>query len=153
MQSRIQNIFIIILVILNLVCLGMLFSDRGSFLRPKHKPGAKQSFLAQELDFTPAQNKQFSSLQDTHFVEIRTLQDQKRKLMDQFFNEWETQSKITAIADSVGNLQTRIELTTHSHFEAVRAICTEAQKERFDQVIREAMRPGPRQGRPRPPRQ
>lgn len=153
MQNRIQNIFIIILVILNLVCLGMLFSDRGSFPGPKHNLASPKNFLTKELGFTPDQNQQFKSLQETHFSEIRTLQDQKRKLMDQFFNEWETQSKIAAIADSIGNLQTRIELTTHSHFEAVRAICTETQKERFDQVIQEAMRPGPRQGRPRPPRQ
>ena len=80
------------------------------------------------------------------------IQKGDRKLHDSFFDLLNQNDPDSAVIDSMASLiasnRKQIELLTFQHFSEIRKVCTEEQKQKFDQIINDALR----MMGPRPPR-
>jgi hypothetical protein len=142
---------VIILAAINVVTLGFLWFGRRN-PPPRHDA---RNFIISELQLNATQVHQFDSLRKIHFATVDALRDEVHQLKDQFFSRLpQRSSTVLQLADSIGNAQTKIEISTFEHFQALRDLCTPQQQQKFDRIIQEVLRtmgPGPGEGPP-PPR-
>ena len=134
-QLRLYRLLITSLVVLNIGMLAAMF-----FLH-RPRPERPEQVLRKELNLTDGQMDQYRLLIKEHRSEVEPLHDQMRDLREKLF-AYSTMDDGTArnLVSEIGNLQGLLNLSTYRHFQKVRALCNEKQKERFDAVILEAMR-------------
>lgn len=100
-----------------------------------------RDLLIKEVGFSDAQAKQYEELITAHRDAMQRLRREGRDLRDLLFAQL---GKPAASPDSlyvrIGINQQQIEQTTYQHFEQVRKLCTDAQKEQFDRIIGEVLR-------------
>ena len=143
-KSRLLWIAVISLLLINFFTLAFIW-----FHQPPrdHKPrshGGVAGFLIHELKLSNDQVKKFDSLKEMHHEQVEKIQHDIRDLHKQFFDLIKTDVpdslKVKSIADAMAARQKDIELITFSHFADVRKLCDVKQKEKFDDIIDEAMR-------------
>jgi periplasmic protein CpxP/Spy len=131
------------LVLLNIGLLGTVWLKKkpeavSEKFPPKHDA---RDLLISELELDSMQVKSFDSLRKDHFNEIRGYRDAMRDLKDDLFQAIsKPDGSQDSIAAEIGKLQSKIELATFNHFAALRNICNEDQKEKFDEVIHDVLR-------------
>lgn len=132
--------------------LGMEEKDETN--GPK-RPG---NFLVKELDFDESQREQFRELGKKHHHRMRGLSEDIRGLKDELFQGLSDTSlmdvNIDSIASLIGEKETAKDLEVFRHFKQVQELCNDKQKEKFSDIIKDALRRGaidqgpPRGGRP-----
>lgn len=127
---------VVVLAVVNLVTLGLLWFGRHN-PPPRHDA---RGFLVSELQLDAAQVRGFDSLRRMHFAEVDSLHDEMHRLKDALFARLPLAGGGTAIADSIGNVQARIERSTFNHFAALRRLCRPQQQQSFDRVINDVLR-------------
>lgn len=153
-KSKLLWIAVISLLLINFFTLAFIWFHHPS---REHEPppnGGVAGFLIHELKLNDDQEKKFDLLKEMHHEQVEKIQHNLHDMHREFFDLIKTDVpdslKVKSIADSMASRQKEIELVTFSHFMDVRKICDAKQKEKFDEIIDEAMRmmapkpPGPR---------
>jgi len=138
-------IAVVVLAVVNLVTLGLLWFGRHN---PPPRRDARQ-FLVTELQLDAVQVRRFDSLRRVHFAEVDTLHEEMHRLKDALFARLPLAAGGSAVADSIGSVQARIERSTFNHFAELRRLCNPQQQQSFDRVIKDVLRGmGPEGGPP-----
>ncbi|MCB0724504.1 MAG: Spy/CpxP family protein refolding chaperone [Ignavibacteriae bacterium] len=143
---------IIILIVLNVLSLGALWFQKNREPRPMHEypgrlPDNKKGpgdFLAKELGLSEEQVKQFDTLREQHRTTVdgllKEMQDAREELFAQVKSDNPDMSKVEQLESTIGQKTTELEKATFEHFKQLRAICTDEQKTKFDEIIIDAMK-------------
>jgi protein CpxP len=123
---------------------------------PHGGPHHLDKFIIEELDLNVDQQVKFEKLKKEHRSKIEALQKEGRKLRNSYFADLKkdggNDSLVMEKAKAIGLNQQEIELVTYNHFQALRDILTDAQKETFDSIIMEVLhRMAPPPPAPPPP--
>jgi Spy/CpxP family protein refolding chaperone len=142
---------IVLLLLVNLSTISFLW-----FNKP-HKRDAVGDFFTKELQFTAKQKEQFIVLRDAHRKEREALKSNDKEVHDVYFDLLKSSTVDSAtvknLVAEIMKIKDKEELGTFYHFQKVRAICDEKQKQKFDEIIKEAARMiAPRREGQRPPR-
>ena len=165
-RNRWWTIAFVLLLMMNLATLATVW-----LLRDKNTPEARipgqdvADFLTRELGFDSLQKEKLFALREEHHQQIRDVRDRSRRAKDSLF----ALLKEPNVADSVAAkaayasswYDQQLDLITFHHLQKVRALCTDKQKEKFDNIIYQVLRsmnpmppPPPQHGgpgeRPRP---
>lgn len=150
---------VIVLVIFNAALLVFLWLGRLENNRMNNGPEAKGRFLEESLSLSPEQIDQLEILKAAHFKRInqyqRDFNEARRQLHGLLMTE-NSDQKAKALSVKMGNIQSKIEISTFDHFASIRAICTPEQQQTFDRIISEVLRKEPSGNGPqgvRPPPQ
>ncbi len=142
-NSRLYMFIIAMLVFLNLSCLYFLWKSGtiGNGRDPKFRI---ENYLTQELKFDHAQQDKFAELRTDHREKVKTIKDKNRKFHENYFDQLKSISidsqALQLALDSITSLQRQIEVVTFDHFYQLRAICTDSQKIKYDEIIQDALR-------------
>lgn len=143
---------IVILFILNLFTLAYIMWGFGP--HPKHnppggdmhddRPPRPDELIINRLKLNDEQIKKFQLLKEEHRSQVRELQEDSRKLHDEYFGLLKADKVDTAKASSVlaeiSKNQKLLDIVTFEHFEKIKALCDPQQKELFNTFIDEISR-------------
>lgn len=131
------------------------------WLKPLHggpplPGGGPRNFVIQQLKFTDGQVQKYDALIQAHQQAMHKLRHDANELRQELFANLENENRNNAVIDSITRLiandQKEIELVTYNHFAQVRALCTDAQKKDFDNIIGDVIKKMNGPGGPPPPR-
>lgn len=124
-------------------------------LKERQPPGI---FLVKTLGFDDAQKEQFRKLTHEHRREMRGITDEIRVLKDVLFSGLSNATldnfNTDSIAALIGEKEAAKDIEVLRHFKEVQELCNTEQKEKFSEIIQNALRHGgreegpPRRGRP-----
>jgi periplasmic protein CpxP/Spy len=120
----------------------------------QHRPGMSD-FLKNELGFDQQQMAAFDTLKKQQRGSMRPFFEELNKSKDSLYQlvGSSSDSAIQAAVDAVGNKQEVLEFQFFENFRAIRSICTEAQRPKFDSmapsIIRRMMSPQRKPGAPK----
>jgi len=156
------------LFVLNLMTLAYLLfglhppppPPMGEFER--QVPEKRGDMIIEKLKLDDSQKKQFEDLKAEHHKQAEVLQEALRKLHDEYFGILKTEpvdtSKANTIVQQIADNQKELDRVTFKHFEKLRGVLNNEQKELFAKLIEEIAKP-PKGDRPmdkppldRPPR-
>ena len=141
-----------LLTLLNIALLLTIWQRPSE--KPGHMPdGGPGKRIVRDLNLTPAQEKEFEILKEEHHSSMMQLQEKGGETRDELFELLKQENpdmnlvkeKVQAIAKN----QEEIELITFAHFQQVRKLCTEEQKKKFDETIKDVLHSMARPPRPR----
>lgn len=161
-KNKILTVAVVLLLIINIGILAFLWIDRvpkspeklppvdrlhapdgRPLVRPPGNPGPKE-FLMRELNFNEQQRKEYEKLVDEHKNDMKNIRDKirnnKEKLWDLFLKHDVDSNDAEAIATEIGAGQKETEMVTFRHFQKVKDLCNDEQKEKFDKVIGDALK-------------
>jgi hypothetical protein len=153
---------VVALALINIVTiLFVLFMP----LRPAPRPPRQgrnevESFIDRELGFSDEQRVRYAALRAEHFNKGDSLMQVRSAVMKEMFGLLESNEnneQVSAKAVTLGRIESELAIGTYEHFRAVRALCTPAQQQKFDELITDVLMkmreprggPGPGAG-PRP---
>lgn len=146
---------IIILIVLNIVLLGTVwyFHLNRSGPPPMQKPGLKpDEFFARELGLSDGQIRTLNTLRDEHMRRGDSLRalifGLNNRMLDEFFAPSPDSAVIKALADSVGVLHARLEMSLIEHVSDLQNFCTPEQQEKLKQLIIDIFQKARMQGPP-----
>ncbi len=156
MKNIVKNKFtawlIVLLILVNMATL--VFYWAGHF---KHEQdNSPKNFLAAKLNFTESQKKAYFDLARDHNQNAEKIRQQIKIDKDVFFQLLQSDSIIDSArnraAVNVSLSIQSLDILTFEHFKKVRALCTEEQKPKFDELIQKMVHSvnSPQQG-PQPP--
>tara|TARA_R110001599_G_scaffold353229_1_gene590913 strand:- start:3931 stop:4464 length:534 start_codon:yes stop_codon:yes gene_type:complete len=150
---------VIVLVMFNAGLLVFLWLGRVENNRVNKGPEAKGRFLEESLNLSPEQIDQLEIIKKDHFKRIDQYQrdfNETRRQLHGLLNTEDSDQKAKVLSGKMGDIQSRIEISTFEHFASIRAICTPEQQQTFDKIISEVLRKEPSGNGPqgvRPPPQ
>jgi hypothetical protein len=104
--------------------------------------------LGEQLNFDTDQTAELKLLMDQHQYQMKTFSDSIRINKDQFFrglSDGKTVDEQSEFAENIAHLEVERDKFIYLHFQAIRELCSDAQKSKFDKLLREIMHP---QGKP-----
>lgn len=145
-QHKFTTLTIILLVVLNLFTLSVILIREFRAPAPPDFPGQDPGradrvmhFLRNELDLSRDQVKHFIQLRRNHFEAVQQIEtemkDIKKKMMDELFTAQPDEKKLEALAQTIGQLESRRELITFRHFMELKGVCKEEQREKFEFLL------------------
>jgi hypothetical protein len=153
-NTRLLWISIIVLVLLNLITLGALWTTRSHralsrwdrrFERPDKVSGDHQSYFRDRLKLNDDQAAKFKDIKEKQkqelekkFTEIRGLRQQLMVMVQQ--RDFNDSAKMTI--EKISQLQSEVETLNYEHFRELLNICDENQKKLFIETMKEAFMPG-----------
>ena len=151
-----KNIPLYILLFFLIVMNGFfLYNYLGIGEKDEQKgPIRPENFLVKELGFDDSQQEKLRVLGEVHHNRMRGLSDELRVLKDELFLGLSDTSlkhmNKDSIAGLIGEKETAKDLEVLRHFEQVQELCNNKQKEKFSEIIKDALRRAGRdQGPPR----
>tara|TARA_R110002073_G_scaffold336451_1_gene533559 strand:- start:6809 stop:7294 length:486 start_codon:yes stop_codon:yes gene_type:complete len=113
-----------------------------------------ENFLVKELGLDDTQQEKLKALGEEHHQRMRGLSDELRGLKDELFLGLSDTSLKSinkdSIAGLIGEKESAKDLEVLRYFEQVQELCNDKQKEKFSEIIKDALRRGGRdQGPPR----
>ncbi|MEM6687240.1 MAG: hypothetical protein AAF617_15780 [Bacteroidota bacterium] len=122
------------------------------FVDKKPKGPNPGKFIAKELQFDEAQMEKFSVINDRHHEAMMTIMRDVRRLKDELFDYISqptyNEERVEEITRQIGDKIRLRDEKTFYHFKEVQKICNEEQRIRFNKLIKEALHPPGRRGRP-----
>lgn len=136
-----------VLLIANIITLTMLWVERknptGNKPLPPHG-GAAFEFVVKELAMTEQQQNAYKALRDEHKQQVKPLTDSLISARNTFFSLLKdtslSEGRLTEYSAAVVKWQEKIELVNFKHFQKIKAICTHAQMEKFDNIMEEVLK-------------
>lgn len=154
MKSKLLPVLLFFLILLNGVLIFLLI--KKPHVNERNQPNKNQqgiSFLADQLQFSEAQKKQFIEFDKAHREFMMTIDQELLKDKDVLFNSFQKKSfNMDSLTNKIGLLQAKKESVVFVFFKNVRKICTPDQTEKFDNIIKEALKGGV-ENRPPPHRE
>lgn len=145
------------------ILLVFLIIVNGFFLYTYISTGAKTNskqpmqpklFLVQELGFDASQKKQFDVFYKKHHEHMRVIVDEIKELKDDMFKGFSDEdfeeSRITTLTKLIGEKEAAKNLEVFRYFKQVKALCNAVQKEKFNSILKDALRRGDREQGPPP---
>lgn len=139
MKAKLLPILLVILILLNGVLIFMLIK------KPHENRGnnKERTFLVEQLAFTQEQKEDFFRLDEAHRKKMIAFEEETRKHKDLLFNSFSDDSiDINAISKLIAELDAQKDIEVFKFFKTVRKICTPEQQEKFDKIIKKAIRGG-----------
>jgi Spy/CpxP family protein refolding chaperone len=148
-KSKILYIIIGILIVLNILSIGTLWvwkiKDRHHPppMSQSHMPKDGKMFLMKELNLSKTQSDEMDKLRDEHFKKVGPIVENIHKLKDELFAQMplKDSNKSVEITNKIGAKQAELELETFNHFQKVRNILDDSQKQKFDILIKDIVKP------------
>lgn len=117
-------------------------------------------FLVKELQFDSVQKQKLMQLREKHQQQIMDIRKENRELKDAFFELLQqpdiADSAVEKAAQASLVYDVQAEIFTFRHFQQIRSMCSDAQKKKFDAIIKQVLRmmAPPQRGGPQrqPPR-
>jgi len=154
-KPKILTVVIIGLLVLNFATLAFLWFRRSPGMHPQflrqqmsgqmngHMQGPRD-FLMGQLNFTEKQKGDAVKLREEHMKTMTAIQDSIHSLKDKLFDliaVTPTDSpKVSALVQAIGDEQKQIELATFYHFQKIRALCDDNQKQKFDKLMKDVIK-------------
>ena len=146
-KDNFNTILIVILIVMNLASLYFMFNHQGVFFNkpfPKHdekKQEQSVKFLKKELKLTKSQVKEFNKLKKELRHHSKGNKDQIRQLQKSLFSNIGNEDyNVERTVESISQNHKELEMITYNHFSALRDICNENQKKKFDKIILKIIR-------------
>ena len=150
LQNKTSTVIITVLIVLNLLSIYFFvvhkrISHRGSFPREramrqekdKNKPTGQAHFMERELGLDQTQKEIFQKLRKKHFRKSGDIRKQMGALREQMFdNLGNSQFNKDSLVRELSKAQYQMENDMFEHFQAVRNICSDEQKIKFDKMIK-----------------
>ena len=154
-KSRLLTGLILLLLIANMLTLGLYWWKRTLPAPPPMRNERVADFLVHELQLDSTQRIAYQQLVNTHRKDVQEIREKTRTSKEAFFEllkkENVSEAEIKNAAANASAAQQEIDLLTFHHFQKVRALCNESQKEKFDDIIQDVLRMNaPQQGPPPP---
>lgn len=145
-KNTILYLLIIVLAVANVFFLAHHLG------RPmERKGGTPGDFVARELQFNDEQMQRFKVLNDQHETEMRSITDDIRRLKGSLFTKISEAhvdgATVDSIASAIGGHEAMRDAKTYHHFRAIQKLCNDKQKERFNDIVKKALK---KPGRERP---
>lgn len=141
-SNNFNTILIIILIVLNLVSLYFLVinqkpSPRNRFSKHNGRhPDRSINFFIKKLELDENQAEEFGQLKKQHLEQMREARESIHKLRTRLFDNLGNENfDLEMVTDSISLNQKMMDQYTYHHFGALRAICSETQKKKFDKLI------------------
>jgi len=139
MKSKLLPVLLVILILLNGVLIFMLIKKPHENKRHQQE----KNFLIEELQFTDIQKDKFLSFDTVHSGNMMRLEQQIRKQKDVLFNSFsDGVVNIDSLGVLIGKLAGKKDVEVFRFFKSVRKICTKDQQEKFDKIIKKALKRG-----------
>jgi hypothetical protein len=162
MKSKLLPIILFLLILLNGVLIFMLVKKP----QDRFNQNSKRNFLTQELQFSEDQTIQFNEFERVHRDVMMEIEEQVREQKDVLFSSFQKEDiNLDSLTTKIGLLQGKKDLEVYVFFKKVRTLCTLEQSEKFDKIIKKALRgeegrppsegnmpPPPHEGGNHPPR-
>lgn len=149
---------LLILLLVNVATIGFIWITKPP--RPSGNETAA-SFLSNELRLDSKQQEKLNDLQASFVDQREDLRHENKENFDLYFellqNPKVDSASVKKAAKAIISIKEKEEIALFYHFQKVRALCNESQKQKFDEIIKEASRMmgppprGDRQGPPPPP--
>jgi periplasmic protein CpxP/Spy len=151
-KPKILTIVIIGLLVLNFATLAFLWFRRPPGIHPQFlrqqmsgqmngQMQGPRDFLIGQLNFSEKQKDDAMKLREEHMKTMSAIQDSIHMLKDNLFDliaVTPTDSpRVNALVQSIGDEQKKIELSTFYHFQKIRALCDDNQKQKFDKIMKD----------------
>ncbi len=158
-RNKWWGIAFLVLLALNIATLSAfwLLKDKRGGPPPAQRAGVVD-FLVTELGLDSAQRDALKELNETHQRDMKEIRRNNREAKNSFFDLLSesnvTDSVLHLAAQNAVKYEVETDMLTFRHFQKIRQLCTDEQKEKFDQVIKQVVRmmappqPGNRQGPP-----
>ena len=151
----------LLLIFLNIATLTALWLMKDGrplpFLKEKDPKSGVVDFLVKELGFDSLQKQKLIILRDAHQQKVMGLRKMNREAKDAFFDLLQRSdlpdSVIENGAKNAARFDQELDVLTFQHFREIRNLCTQEQKKKFENVIREVLKMigTPQGGRPQGP--
>ena len=147
-KNTILYILIVFLALANAFFLTKHLSHpRGKKMK---NPG---DFVAEQLKFDDGQMEKFKVLNDKHIKDMETISKDIKTLKGSLFTkiseEGISKKTVDSLTSMIGHYEAQRDAKTYYHFRAVQELCTDEQKERFNEIVKKALRKTGRQKRHR----
>ncbi len=159
-KGRLLSVVVVVLLLANIATLTTFWLKKENTKLPpppqQQGGGGPFAFLVKELSFDSVQVIAYRKLRDEHQKDVEGYRKEMREAKDALFallkepstNEGSLQNAL----NNIGEKEKNFDRIVFMHFQKVRALCTEVQQKKFDEVIQEALRMVPsgpqRQGPP-----
>ena len=147
-STRILTIAVVLLLLANIAL--VIFMVRGKRHMPGKRTGRSEPFemMVKEMNMTAEQQKEFKTLKEEHFKNVRPLFDSVRAAKTAYFGLVKepnvSDSLLNAYDQRVIEQQIKLDKLTFEHFRRVRNIFTAEQQPKFDSFIYKMMQRGRR---------
>jgi len=126
-----------------------------SDLNKPNRPKDPMGFIIQQLKFDDNQLQKLELINENHHHKMRKIGDNVKELKDALFNKlsdaFVNKSTIDSITTLIGDKEKAKETEAFYHFKRIQEICNDEQKEKFKEIINDAIHKGGEQNQ-RPPR-
>lgn len=146
--NKFLSIAVVLLLIANIALVAFMFFGKEK----KHdlKEGGKSPFdrMVKEIGMNDAQKKEYDSLRQIHFGNIRPLFDTMRATRQSLFNLMKednlNDSLVNVYTSRISEKQVEADKLTLNHFRRVRKLFTPEQQQKFDVFVQKMMQRGKR---------
>jgi len=133
-------IAVLILVVINIATLITMWQTIKMHHPPQNGRNA-YDFIIKQLEFDTIQKEKYLVLVQQHQQEIRDIKEQAKESKGAFFSLVADTSisdeTIKTQAMKAFDVEEQMAILTFKHFRQVRALCSQAQKKKFDSIIKE----------------
>ncbi|MGZ3899781.1 MAG: Spy/CpxP family protein refolding chaperone [Bacteroidia bacterium] len=140
-----------LLTLLNITLLIIIW-HKPSDGPDRMQDGGPGKRIVHALNLTPAQENEFGKLKKEHHLSMIQLQEKGRETRDELFELLKQENPDMILVKEkireIAKIQEEIELVTFTHFQQVRKLCTEEQKKKFDEIIKDVLHSMARPPRP-----
>ncbi|MEC3908341.1 hypothetical protein VOI54_15025 [Tamlana sp. 2201CG12-4] len=147
-----HSLLYILLIFLVIVNVFFLYNYLGNGNNRSKGPQPPGDFLVKELGFSASQLEEFRGINQKHHHRMRSISEDIRELKDALFNGLsdvtDNEFVIDSITTLIGKKEKEKDLETFNHFRHIQELCNEKQKEKFNDIVKDALRKGIREQRP-----
>jgi periplasmic protein CpxP/Spy len=135
-KTRLTNLLVILLVIMNGVLLYTVFNTQKSVEKTHTRPAR---MIIDQLDFNEEQEKRFMLLVVEHRQEMRRLNRQMQQVRQEYFEtlkqDHTPKTKVEELSRKTGNLHRKINRTNYQHFRDIKNICEPGQLLKYNHLL------------------
>ncbi len=144
-KSKVLTIAVIGLLVLNFATLAFLVFHKPQMPFPMGMPRKEaHEHLGKMLNLNDTQKEQINKLREEHAKTISQIQDTIKTLKDQLFDQLKTgkqdSSMVNNITSKIAENQKHIEMATFYHFAKMRALLSDEQKSKFDNIMNDMLK-------------
>lgn len=139
------SILVLLLVAANIATLSLFWIKKNSKPKPPKRGGAIE-FLIDELQLDSAQKQKFMKEKESFIRAKRQLDEKEKIAKDSLFELLKTNTTVQERDLKIKNiaiLNEEINVLVFNHFAKLKSFCTQTQQEKFNKIIKEALKRKP----------
>lgn len=143
--NKILTIAVVFLLLTNIALVIFMLNKKQPADKKRNRVDPSE-MMVKELNMTEQQQKEYKSLKEEHFKNIKPLFDSVRAAKTAFFALTKEQnvsdSLVNVYSLRIGEKQSAIDKLTFAHFKKVRGLFTAEQQPKFDEFVQKMMQRG-----------